>query len=207
MKQSLINYWLYSKTITDRKVINAFKKIPRENFLPKPLKEYAYEDRPLPILKQQTISQPTTIMIMTQALDLKKGQKVLEVGTGSGYQAALISELIGKNGKLYTLEIIKELVKFSKENLKNLKNVKVIKGDGSIGYKKEAPYDKIIVTAATPKIPKQLIKQLKIDGILVVPVGNIYSQRMLKIIKKDKLIKKDLGEFIFVPLKGRYGFS
>src|SRR3989344_7026334 len=115
MKQSLINYWLYSKTITDRKVINAFKKIPRENFLPKPLKEYAYEDRPLPILKQQTISQPTTIMIMTQALDLKKGQKVLEVGTGSGYQAALISELIGKNGKLYTLEIIKELVKFSKE--------------------------------------------------------------------------------------------
>jgi len=207
MKQSLINYWLYSKTITDRKVINAFKKIPRENFLPKPLKEYAYEDRPLPILKQQTISQPTTIMIMTQALDLKKGQKVLEVGTGSGYQAALISELIGKNGKLYTLEIIKELVKFSKENLKNLKNVKVIKGDGSIGYKKEAPYDKIIVTAATPKIPKQLIKQLKINGILVVPVGNIYSQRMLKIIKKDKLIKKDLGEFVFVPLKGRYGFS
>ena len=207
MKQSLINYWLYSKTITDRKVINAFKKIPRENFLPKPLKEYAYDDRPLPILKQQTISQPTTIMIMTQALDLKKGQKVLEVGTGSGYQAALISELIGKNGKLYTLEIIKELVKFSKENLKNLKNVKVIKGDGSIGYKKEAPYDKIIVTAATPKIPKQLIKQLKINGILVVPVGNIYSQRMLKIIKKDKLIKKDLGEFVFVPLKGRYGFS
>src|SRR3989344_5985324 len=91
MKQSLINYWLKSKTITNKKVINAFKKIPRENFLPKTLKEYAYEDRPLPILKQQTISQQTTIMIMTQALEVKPGNKILEIGAGSGYQSALLS--------------------------------------------------------------------------------------------------------------------
>ena len=210
MKQSLINYWLKSKTITNKKVINAFKKIPRENFLPKTLKEYAYEDRPLPILKQQTISQPTTIMIMTQALEVKPGNKILEIGAGSGYQSALLSILVGKNGKIFTIEIIPELVKFTKNNLKKLRtiNIEVIQGDGSKGYKKQAPYDRIIITAACPQIPKPLIEQLKINGILVAPIGNIYSQKMLKIIKKkNKIITKDLGDFVFVPLKGKYGFN
>ena len=207
MKQSLINYWLNSKTITDKRVINAFKKIPRENFLPKNLKEYAYEDRPLPILKQQTISQPTTIMIMTQALEVKQGNKILEIGAGSGYQSALLSILVGKKGRIFTIEIIPELVKFAKNNLKNFKNVEVIQGDGSKGYKKQSPYDRIIITAACPQIPGSLIEQLKTDGILIVPIGNIYSQKMLKIIKKkNQIITKDLGDFMFVPLKGKYGF-
>ncbi len=208
MKQSLINYWIKLKTITDKRVINAFKKIPRENFLPKTLKEYAYEDKPLPILKKQTISQPTTIMIMTQALEVKPGNKILEIGSGSGYQSALLSILVGKKGKILTLEIIPELVNFAKNNLKKFENVEVIQGDGSKGYKKQAPYDRIIITAACPPIPKPLIGQLKINGILVAPIGNIYSQKMLKIIKKkNKIITKDLGDFIFVPLKGKYGFN
>lgn len=210
MKQSLIDYWINTKTITDKRVINAFKKIQRENFLPKNLKKYAYEDKPIPILKKQTISQPTTVMIMTQALEVKPGNKILEIGSGSGYQSALLSILVGKKGKIFTIEIIPELVKFTKENLKKsrITNIDVIGGDGSKGYKKQAPYDRIIITAACPQIPKPLIEQLKIDGILVAPIGSIYPQKMLKIIKKkNKLITQNLGDFIFVPLKGKYGFS
>ena len=184
MKQSLINYWIKLKTITDKRVINAFKKIPRENFLPKTLKEYAYEDKPLPILKKQTISQPTTIMIMTQALEVKPGNKILEIGSGSGYQSALLSILVGKKGKILTLEIIPELVNFAKNNLKKFENVEVIQGDGSKGYKKQAPYDRIIITAACPEMPKPLINHLSKNGIIIAPVGTQYVQKMIIGIKK-----------------------
>ena len=207
-KESLINYWQKYKVITDKKVIAAFKKIPRENFLPEELKKQAYNDFPLPIGHNQTVSQPTTIMIMLQALELKSTDKVLEVGTGSGYNAALISNIL-KQGKLYTTEIIPELAESSRLNLERLKikNIEVIKTDGSKGHKEKSPYDKIIVTAACPKIPNILIKQLKIDGILVAPIGPLYNQQMLKIIKRqNKLEIKNLGNFIFVPLQGEHGF-
>lgn len=207
-KESLINYWQKSKLITDKKIITAFKKIPRENFLPEDLKKQAYDDYPLPIGYNQTVSQPTTIIIMLQALELKKTDKVLEVGTGSGYNAALISHIL-KQGKLYTTEIIPELAEFAKLNLEKLKikNVEVIKTDGSKGHKEKSPYDKIIVTAACPKIPNILIKQLKIDGILIAPIGPLYNQQMLKIIKRpNKLEIKNLGNFIFVPMQGEYGY-
>ncbi len=207
-KKSLLRYWKDSKLIKNDKLLKAFEEIPREKFVLDDLVDKSYDDNPLPILGGQTISQPTTIMLMLDALDLKKTDKVLEIGTGSGYNAALISKL-ARN--VYTIEYVKELYDFAKENLKkvNIKNVTVIHGDGSKGYEKEAPYDKIIVTAASPDIPSPLIEQLKENGILIAPVGyNQQQQKMIKITKeKGKLIREDLGDFAFVPLRGEYGFT
>jgi protein-L-isoaspartate(D-aspartate) O-methyltransferase len=190
-------------------VISAFKAIPRENFVPESHKDEAYADHPLPIGYDQTISQPTTVMIMTDALELNKGDKVLEIGTGSGYQAAIISVIIGAKGKVITTEIVPELAAFARANLKKTKitNVKVICTDGSQGYSKEAPYDRIIVTAACPKIPQVLIDQLKQNGIIVAPVGSLFfGQSMIKGIKRNNQLEtRNLGSFVFVPLKGKYG--
>ena len=208
-KQDLLEFWTKSKIITDKKLLSAFKKIPRENFIPESMKEEAYEDIPLPIGEGQTISQPTTVMLMTQALELKPGDKVLEVGAGSGYQAAIIAYIVGKKGKVITTEIIPALMEMVNKNLKKLgiKNVHIINTDGSLGYEKEAPYGRIIVTAASPAIPKPLEGQLKEGGIIVIPVGE-FEQDMVKAIKKaGKLEKTSLGAFRFVPLKGKYGFS
>ncbi|MBN1923689.1 MAG: protein-L-isoaspartate(D-aspartate) O-methyltransferase [Nanoarchaeota archaeon] len=205
-KELILNYWKKDKIITDKKVLNAFKKVERQNFVPKYLKEFAYDDVPLHIGEGQTISQPTTVALMTQALNIKKGDNVLEVGSGSGYQAAILSELVGEKGKVFTIEYLKELYLFAKKNLKSYKNVKVLLGDGSKGYNAEAPFDKIIVTAASPVIPPPLIEQLKTGGVLLIPVGE-FIQDMLKITKtKSGLKKEDLGEFRFVPLKGEHGF-
>ena len=208
-KRKLIDYWTSLSIIKDKKVIGAFKKVPRENFMKPEHKKEAYGDYPLPIGEGQTISQPTTVMLMTEALELKKNDKVLEIGAGSGYQAAIISNLVGENGKIISTEIIKELAEFAQKNIEklNLKNVKIIRHDGSNGYKKEAPYDKIIITAACPKIPKPLVHQLKEDGIIVAPVGNMVEQIMVKARKnKSKLIEEKLGDFMFVPMKGKYGY-
>ncbi|MBI4143252.1 protein-L-isoaspartate O-methyltransferase [Candidatus Woesearchaeota archaeon] len=207
-RQKLIDYWVSSGIVKDKKVIEAFKKIPREKFIKDNVEE-AYADCPLSIGKGQTISQPTTVVIMTQALELEESQKVLEIGSGSGYQAAIISKIIGKNGKIISTEIVPELADFARQNIKKLKlkNVEIIRHDGSKGYEKEAPYDRIIVTAACPQIPKSLINQLKENGIIIAPVGGMNEQSMVKAAKKDgRLIKENLGNFIFVPLKGRYGY-
>ena len=184
----LIQNWKYEKIITDNKILEAFKKIPRENFILKEHMAEAYGDYPLPIHADQTISQPTTVAIMTQALNVKEGNKVLEIGTGSGYQAAILGYLVGKKGHVYTTEYYDELVNFARENLRKtkIKNVTVIKTDGSQGLKKYAPYHRIIVTAAAPKIPDILLEQLKNKGILVAPVGSRYSQEMLRIKKIGK---------------------
>lgn len=208
-KQQLMEHWISSGIINDKKVIEAFKKIPRELFVSEERKEGAYGDYPLPIGKGQTISQPTTVMIMTQALELKEGDKVLEVGSGSGYQAAIISDIVGSNGKVISAEIVDELVESAKINIKKLKlkNVEIIRHDGSKGYEKEAPYDKIIITAACPKIPNPLIKQLKENGIIVAPVGDMNEQEMIKGRKiNGKLAEENLGDFMFVPLKGKHGY-
>jgi len=203
MKNNLIDYWLNSGIITNKKVIDSFKKIPREDFVLKEFYDQAYSDHALPLIKEQTISQPTTVMIMTQALEPKPGQKILEIGTGSGYQAALLSNIVGKKGKIYTIERIPELVKLAKTNIKKLKikNIEIIKGDGSKGCPKEAPFERIIVTAACKEIPKILITQLTDNGILIAPVGPTYSQKMIKLKKKkDKIKTETLGDFVFVPL-------
>lgn len=207
MKQGLVDYWLRSKIITDKRLIKAFKAVPREKFIKgKNLKE-AYGDYPLPIGEGQTISQPTTVMIMINALELKKSDKVLEVGAGSGYCAAIMSKLCRK---VITTEVIPELVSFSKSNIKKcrIKNVEIIEWDGSGGYSKEASYDKIMVTAACPQIPSPLVSQLNVGGILIAPVGSSFGQDMIKLIKeKDNVVTQNLGSFVFVPLKGKYGYQ
>ncbi len=201
-KKKLIEYWRDSKIITDEEILKAFEKVKREDFVLPELKEYAYLDEPLPIGKGQTISQPTTVAIMTQALEPKKGQKILEVGSGSGYQAAILAEVVGPHGKVITIDRIKELYEYARGKLKKYKNVKVVFGDGSKGYRKSAPFDRIIVTAAAEDIPKPLFRQLKDGGLMVIPVGKTsFSQRMLKVKKVGgKIEQEDLGPFVFVPL-------
>ncbi|MBN2454884.1 protein-L-isoaspartate(D-aspartate) O-methyltransferase [Candidatus Woesearchaeota archaeon] len=209
IKEDLANIWRERK-IADERVIEAFLKVPREHFVLEELKREAYSDQPLPIMCGKTISQPTTIVVMTSALELKKGEKVLEVGTGSGYQAALIGSIVGEHGKVVSAEVVPELVRFSKSNLNKagIKNVLVIEEDGSRGYEKAAPYDKILVTAACPQVPEPLLAQLKTGGILVAPVGNLQHQEMLKLRKHERgFDKSSLGEFIFLPLVGKHGFS
>lgn len=197
-KENLISFWK-DKFDFKPEVIEAFKKVKRENFVLPQLKRRAYQDTALPYLCGQTISQPTTVMIMTDALSVKKGNKILEIGTGSGYQTAILAELVGSKGKIYTFDIIPEIIKQAKKNLKNYKNVKVYCKDASNGYKRAAPYDRIIVTAGAQKIPKKLIEQLK--GIMVIPVGLYFQQKLMKVTKNKK---ENLGDFVFVPLKGEY---
>lgn len=193
--------------IKDKAVLSAIKKVPRENFVPDYLKSRAYEDVALSVGYGATISQPYTVAFMLQALELKKGDKVLEIGTASGWNAALISTIVGSKGKVFTTEIIPELVKKAKEKLKNFKNIKVVLTDGSRGLNEHSPFDKIIITAACPDVPKELISQLKQNGILIAPIGSLTSQEMVKLTKAKKIIKENLGEFVFVPLKGKYGFN
>lgn len=207
-KEMLAKYWQDYGLVKDKRLIDAFMSVHRENFVLGEHVQYAYADYPLPIPSGQTISQPTTIMIMTETLELKVGEKVLEVGSGSGYQAALIAKIIGPTGKVITTEIIPELAEWAAKNLarEGIKNVEVIHYDGSQGYVKEAPYSKIIVTAASPRIPDPLVEQLKEGGIIVIPVGGAYVQQMLKVRKvKGQLDIQDLGSFMFVPLTGKYG--
>jgi protein-L-isoaspartate(D-aspartate) O-methyltransferase len=206
MKNKLINYWQSSGLIKDKKVIGAFKQIPREEFILEGYEKEAYGDYPLPIGYEQTISQPTTVLMMIEALQLNGEDRVLEIGAGSGYNAAIMSRLCKI---VIATEIIPELVEFAKNNIKkiNIKNVKIVHHDGSLGYEKEAPYDKIIVTAACPKIPKPLIEQLKQGGIILAPIGDFFGQKMIKGIKKEgKLEFSSIGYFQFVPLKGKYGY-
>jgi len=200
---------LRGQGIEDEKVLEAFGKIPRHLFVPKEELDLAYHNIPLEVAKGQTISQPYTIAVMLEALELKKGDKVLEVGSCSGYNAALIAHIIGEKGFVYTTEIVPELVAISEHNLNKMKikNIKIIATDGSLGWPENAPYDKIIITAACPKIPPPLIEQLKEKGIIVAPVGPRFSQRMIKAVKeKEKLKHESLGFFMFVPLRGKYGY-
>ncbi len=208
--ERLINYIKSYGYLKSRKLEKALKEIPRHLFVPEDVKELSYRDVPLSIGFGQTISQPSTVVIMTEALEVKEGNKILEVGTGSGWQAAILGKLVGEKGLVYTIEVNPQLVEFAKENLRKvgLKNVKVFEGDGSLGLKEYAPFDRIIVTAAAPDFPKPLIQQLKVNGIMVIPVGNIYLQEMYVVKKlKSKLEKKSIGPFMFVPLVGKYGFK
>jgi protein-L-isoaspartate(D-aspartate) O-methyltransferase len=207
-KKRLIDYWHATGIVKDKRLIKAFEAVPREEFVSEEHLSEAYGDYPLPIGEEQTISQPTTVMIMTQALRLKEGNKVLEVGAGSGYQAAIISKIVGERGIVITTEIIPKLAEFARRNIKKLgiRNVIIVNHDGSKGYEKEAPYDRIIVTAACPRLPMPLIEQLRENGIIVAPVGSLYGQEMIRgIKKKGKVETESLGDFVFVPLRGEYG--
>ncbi|MEK6820032.1 MAG: protein-L-isoaspartate O-methyltransferase [Nanoarchaeota archaeon] len=185
-----------------KEILAAFEKVKRENFVPKNLKDRAYEDTALPIGFQQTISQPYTIATMLSLLELKRGLMVLEVGSGCGYVLALLSNIVGKKGKVFGIEIIPELIKKSQENLTDCKNIRIHLGNGKLGLKKEVPFDRIIISATYNEIPEQLIEQLKENGIIVAPIGNIYGQDLIayKKVNHGLQIKEKIPGFIFVPL-------
>ena len=171
--------------ITSHHVEEAFLSIPRELFVPENKRSYAYIDRPLDIGNGQTISAPHMVAIMVEELQLEKGHKVLEIGAGSGYHAAIVSKIIGPEGKVYSIERIALLVNKAKDNLEKtgISNVEVIKGDGSMGFEDHVPYDRIYVTCAAPVVPKPLIDQLNCDqGVLLIPVGKMICelQRLTK---------------------------
>jgi protein-L-isoaspartate(D-aspartate) O-methyltransferase len=196
-----------SAGIKDKRVLDAMVKVPREMFVPFEVRQYAYEDRPLSIGHGQTISQPYIVAIMTEALSLSGRDKVLEIGTGSGYQTAILAQLAGR---VITTERVPELVETSREVLDELgcKNVAVYRAGDRLGWPGEAPYDAIMVTAAAPKIPEGLLKQLKVGGRLVIPVGSIYEQQLCRVIrKKTRNYIKNLGGCRFVPLIGREAWT
>ena len=206
-REQLINRLVEDCYIKNDDVKKAFLTIPREKFVPEYLKIHAYVDRPLEIGNSQTISAPHMVAIMCEALDIQEGQKILEIGAGSGYHAAIVSCLVGEKGHVYTIERFEDLAKNAEENLNNaeITNVTVVVGDGSEGLKKYEPYDRIYVTCAAPTIPKPLIDQLKDFGKLLIPVGSMYCELQL-IEKKGKEIQsKRLGGCVFVPLVGKYG--
>jgi protein-L-isoaspartate(D-aspartate) O-methyltransferase len=189
----------------------AFLAVKRELFLPEQLQNAAYADDALPIGFNQTISQPSTIAIMLEMLDVQEGMKVLEVGVGCGYAAALLSELVGEKGKVFGIDIVPELIPLAEENLKkqNSKNVTLIEGDGTKGLPKKKPFDRILISAACPYVPKPLLDQLKEKGVVVAPVGDRFSQQMIKMTKfKGKPVKSTYmgGMFAFVPLRGEFGW-
>jgi protein-L-isoaspartate(D-aspartate) O-methyltransferase len=206
-RKELVNRLKYEGRIKSAEVEKAFLKVPREVFIPEKLEKYAYIDSPLEIGFGQTISAPHMVAIMVEALDLKEGQKILEIGAGSGYHAAIVARLIGKTGHIYTIERFSELAENAEKNLKKAKitNVTVEVGDGSEGLLKYSPYDRIYVTCAAPDIPKPLVDQLNDTGILMIPVGTMVCNLQLIEKMEDKLKTKNLGGCAFVPLIGKYG--
>jgi protein-L-isoaspartate(D-aspartate) O-methyltransferase len=201
-KESLISHLKRGGYLQSRRVEQSIRKIPRENFLPDTLKPFAYSDHPLPIGSGQTISAPHMVAIMTELLETKRTDRVLEIGTGSGYQAAILSPLVRK---VYSLEFYPELASQAKKNLSRtgIKNVEVIPTDGSKGLPAHAPYDKIIVTCSIhQEIFESLGKQLKEGGIIVAPVGEAYGIQMLTTGRRTrgKLETKEYFGCVFVPL-------
>ncbi|QLH04063.1 protein-L-isoaspartate O-methyltransferase [Nitrosopumilus oxyclinae] len=202
----LIVYLKNSKFLTDDHVESALRNIPRHEFVLESELEYAYDNEPLSLMKKQTISQPGVVTRMTEWLDVKNGQNILEIGTGSGWQSAILSYLVG-SGTVYSIERHPELVKFAQENLKklNIGNVQVILGDGTLGYSQRSPYDRIIVTAACNEIPLPLFDQLSENGLIIAPVGDS-SQSLVLLQKTSKgmiEIKKQ-SKYVFVPLVGKF---
>ena len=190
------------------RVLEAMMHVKRHLFVPAGLSDQAYGDYPLPIGEGQTISAPHMVAMMCDYLELKKGENVLEVGTGSGYHAAVIAELIGEKGHVYSIERIPWLEEFSRENLKRAgyEHVTVMLRDGTLGLPEHAPYDKINVTCAAPDVPPPLIDQLKVGGMMVIPIGR-HTQELYLVKKRNGVEKKRKCDVIFVPLVGRYGFK
>lgn len=198
---------LKGRDITNSSVLDAFLKVPRHLFVPENLSSEAYEDYPLPIGFGQTVSQPYMIAFMVQALEPSKSQKVLEIGTGSGYTTAILAELFGE---VYTVELISELSRNAQNVIQELGYSKVFFhiGDGSEGWEEFAPYDRILVTASAPSLPPPLVEQTSEGGIIVIPIKRGFSDVLYRFTKKTgKILKEELTYCSFVPLKGKFGFG
>ena len=204
LRKNMVEQQLKNRDITDQKVLDVMGKVKRHEFVPLSLINNAYDDNPLPIGYGQTISQPYIVALMTQSLDVNENDKVLEIGTGSGYQAAVLAELVKE---VYTIEIIEELANSAEKRLKNLgyKNVKVKNADGYFGWEEFAPYDAIIVTAAANHIPPSLLEQLKDNGKLIIPLGSTLTFQTLTLVTKkgNDLETKFITGVRFVPLTGK----
>jgi protein-L-isoaspartate(D-aspartate) O-methyltransferase len=197
----MVEKQLISRGIQDSRLIQAMLKIPRHMFVPEDLRESAYGDNPIPIGMDQTISQPYIVALMTELLRLKEGEKVLEVGTGSGYQTAILAEM---GCEVYTIEILEPLLDKARKTLESLgyDNIRYRTGDGYKGWEEFSPFDAIIVTAAPDHIPQPLIDQLKINGRMIIPVGDLYQELVL-IKKKEKGVDmKTITPVRFVPMTG-----
>jgi protein-L-isoaspartate(D-aspartate) O-methyltransferase len=206
-RRKMVQEQLVSRGIKDKRVLDAMMKVPRHLFVEEGLWHQAYGDFPLPIGEGQTISQPYIVALMTEALQLAGDDKVLEIGTGSGYQAAILAEL---TQHVFSIERISSMASKARKILDQLgyANVLIRVSDGTLGWQDEAPFAGIIVTAGSPAIPPTLLEQLEVGGILVIPVGNEYSQTLLKVIKQDEGYKeKDLGGVRFVKLIGDHGWK
>jgi protein-L-isoaspartate(D-aspartate) O-methyltransferase len=206
-RRRMVKEQIEVRGVSDQRVLKAMEKVPRHLFVPGALLDQAYDDSPLTIGHKQTISQPYTVAFMTEALELKGGERVLEVGTGSGYQCAVLAELARE---VFSIERIPELAELARLRLKEMgyKNVHIVVGDGTLGLKDHAPFDAIIVTASGPELPATFIEQLAEGGRLVIPVGERSSQNMYRVRKHHGEVVKDyLGPFRFVELVGRFGYQ
>lgn len=206
-REEMVRNQLEARGIKAPEVLAAFRKVPRHLFVSEALRDQAYGDYPLPIGEQQTISQPFIVAEMTQALDLTENDRVLEIGTGSGYQAAILSQIVYR---VYTIERKNSLFLQTRNLFDKLHyhNIVMKYADGTKGWKEESPFDGIIVTAGAPKIPDVLIDQLEIGGRMVVPVGDQHTQELTKIFRDDQDIRQtNLGGCRFVKLVGEYGWK
>jgi len=207
LREFMVRNQLIPRGIRDERVLRAMKKVPRHLFVPEPVRYQAYDDSALSIGEGQTISQPYMVAVMTELLELQGGEKVLEVGTGSGYQAAVLAELVKE---VYTIERIELLAQRVEEQFQSLgyAHLHVKKGDGTLGWPEQAPFDRILITAGTPGIPEPLREQLADEGILIAPVGDRFSQQLLRLKKSKGLFSEEYHTpCVFVPLIGRHGWG
>jgi len=207
-REIMIHSDLEGRGISDPIVLSAMREVPREEFVPEKFREQAYEDYPLPIEEGQTISQPYIVAYMVVALELSRGDRVLEIGAGSGYSAAVLSRIVSQ---VYTKERFASLAESAKKRLQRLgyDNIKISVGDGTLGWPEESPYDAIVVTAGAPRVPEPLLKQLVVGGRLVIPVGSDrFGQSLVRVrcIKEDEYLKEHLLAVQFVPLIGAAGW-
>jgi len=206
LRKRMVEEQLIPRGITSQRVLEAFYKVEREKFVPESLRPSAYADYPLAIGQGQTISQPYIVALMSESLDLKGREKVLEIGTGSGYQSAILAELAGE---VFSVERIEVLAKTAEQILASLgyAKVKIKLGDGSLGWPELAPFDRIIITAASLRIPLPLTEQLSDQGKMILPLGEVFSQVLTLVEKKsNKIESKDICGCVFVPLIGKYGW-
>lgn len=207
LRKEMVKRQIEARGITDSRVISAMLKVPRHLFISDALRDQAYGDFPLPIGEQQTISQPYIVAEMTQALNLTNQDKVLEIGTGSGYQTAVLSQMAFR---IYTIERLHPLLANARRLFDQLRYYNIVTrySDGTIGWKEESPFDAIIVTAGAPEIPVVLVNQLAVGGRMIIPVGNQFSQELIRLVRDENGVKKfNLGGCRFVKLIGEHGWK